>query len=200
MPKPKKKGNKNKKKQSSKWIIIITIWTFFLAIGVSIVSESIMRNFSLIFAFITLIIIVSLGVIFDIIGIAVTASDEKVYHAMAANKVEEAKYATRLVRNASSVSSFCNDVIGDICGIISGAAGTIIVMKLINKYSIEEVTIISIIMSGFIASLTVGGKAFGKEMALKKTKKIVIYTSRIVMFFNKQFGIDLIPHLKNKKR
>lgn len=198
----KKSKNKNSgllKKYNMKWVLLITLWTFLLAISVSLISESILRNFNVLPAFISLILIIIFGVFFDVIGIAVTASDEKVFHSMAANKVKEAKYAVKLVRNAGPVSNFCNDVIGDISGIISGAAGTTIILKLVNEYGIKEGALLSIIMSGIIASLTVGGKAIGKEVAIKKSEKIVFYASKFLMLIHVKLGIDILPELRKKK-
>lgn len=191
--------NNNVKKSNRRWVLVITLWTFILSMCVSIVSESILRNFNIILAFISLIIVVIFGVFFDIIGIAVTASDEKTFHSMAANKIREAKYAVKLVRNAGRVSNFCNDVIGDISGIISGAAGTIIVMKLANEIELSGITLISVIMTGLIASLTVGGKAIGKELAINKSDRIIFFTAKIIMLLDTKFRIDVFPELRNNK-
>lgn len=193
------KNNSNMKRSNIRWVLIVTLWTFILSTSVSIVSESILRNFNTIFAFISLIIVITIGVFFDIIGIAVTASDEKTFHSMAANKIKEAKYAVKLVRNAGRVSNFCNDVIGDISGIISGAAGTIIVMKLVSEYGFSRVTLISVIMTGLIASLTVGGKAIGKEFAINKSDRIIYITAKIIMILDTKLRIDVLPELKNNK-
>lgn len=194
------KSNENQKKSNYKWVLIITLWTFILSTIVSVVSETILRNFEIVFAFITLILVIVFGVFFDIIGIAVTAADEKTFHSMGANKIREAKYAVKLVRNAGKVSNFCNDVIGDISGIISGAAGTIIVMKLVNEFSISEFTLVSVVMTGFIASLTVGGKAIGKELAINKSEKIIFITSKVIMLLDTKLRIDILPELRNNKK
>lgn len=195
-------NKKNKKKigYNIKWILMISFWTFLLAIFVSLLSENLMRSLNLLTATFILNLIILLGVIFDIIGTAVTAADEKPFHSMASNKVLEAKYALKLIRNAGIVSNFCNDVVGDIAGIISGAAGTIIVIKVISLYDLKNVAAISVIVSSIIASMTVGGKALGKEFALHQTNKILQFTSKILMILDKKFGIDLLPDLKRKKR
>ena len=194
-----KKNKVIKPKYNYKWVIIITFWTFLLAVIVSLISEGVMRNLHIMGAFVSLIFIIAFGVLFDTIGIAVTASSEKPFHSMASNKVMEANYAIRLIRNAGPVSNFCNDVIGDISGIISGAAGTIIVSKLIIEYGLKEGTILSVLMSSFVASLTVGGKALGKELAIKKSDKIIFYVAKLLHKIDKNFGIDILPKLKKKK-
>ncbi len=203
----KDKNNKNKRNNKEKifgnynmkWVFLITCWTFLLAICVSLISESIMRNLDIFAAFSALMFIVFLGVFFDTIGIAVAASNEKPFHSMAANKIKEAKYAIKLIRNAGPVSNFCNDVVGDISGIVSGAAGTFIITRLVGKYGLKDGAIISILMSAFVASLTVGGKAFGKELAINKSEKIIFYVSKVVMIMHLKLGINILPELKKKK-
>ena len=203
----KDKNNKNKRNNKEKifgnynmkWVFLITCWTFLLAIFVSIISESIMRNLDIFAAFSALMFIIFLGVFFDTIGIAVAASNEKPFHSMAANNIKEAKYAIKLIRNAGPVSNFCNDVVGDISGIVSGAAGTFIITRLVVKYGLQDGAVISILMSAFVASLTVGGKAFGKELAINKSEKIIFYVSKVVMIMDLKLGINILPELKKKK-
>lgn len=183
---------KNKKRKKYKWMLIISIWTFFLAIVFSILAENLMRSFDIIFASITLIFIVLLGVFFDTIGIAVAAAQEQPFHSMAAKKNPAAKYSIKLIKNAGPVSNFCNDVIGDICGIISGAAGAIIVTKLSEIYDIGLLTILSVVISGLVASLTVGGKALGKEIAINHSKTIIYHSGKVVMFFDEKLKINIL--------
>ena len=46
-----------------------------------------------------------------------------------------------MLRNASRVSSVCNDVVGDICGIVSGATGAVIVARLQQAFNTRTVLI-----------------------------------------------------------
>ncbi|QEK12157.1 hypothetical protein FQB35_07085 [Crassaminicella thermophila] len=179
-----------------KWVIIITIWTFFLAVGMSFSSEIVLKNVNIVTAFIILIMIIFIGIIFDLIGIAVASAREKPFHSMAANKIIGAKYAVKLVRNAGPVSNFCNDVIGDICGIVSGAAAAIIILQ-IRKLSNLNIPYLSVILSGLVAAITVGGKAIGKEIALKKSKEIVFRVGKILYYVYNKFGIDFLPKKRN---
>ena len=119
---------------------------------------------------------------------------------MAANKVEEAKFAIKLVRNAGQVSNFCNDVIGDISGILSGAAGTTIIYKLMNRYSLVDGTMLTIIITSLIAAFTVGGKAFGKSIALFNYERIIYSIAKILNLIEKRLGIDIFPNKKKNKK
>jgi CBS domain containing-hemolysin-like protein len=170
---------------NKKWILHTFLMTFILAIIFSIVSEALIRKVNFAVAILLLLVIVSVGVFFDAIGIAVAAADEKPFHAMAASKVKSAKYSIRLIKNASKVSNFCNDVIGDIAGIVSGTTIGII-MGFFRQYNIKpEIQVyITIAFSGVIAALTVGGKAIGKEIAISKSKEVVDLTGKVIYFFD----------------
>ncbi|KXG76809.1 hypothetical protein [Thermotalea metallivorans] len=185
-----------------RWVILISVWTFFLAVGMSFVSETILRNVNIFIAFAILIIIVFTGIIFDLIGIAVASARETPFHSMAANKMTGAKFAVKLVRNAGPVANFCNDVIGDICGIISGAASAIIIIKLSTTSTIN-MSLLSVFLSGIVAAFTVGGKAIAKEIALRKSKEIVFYVGKLLYYIHFRFGVDFLPDRKrncNPKR
>ncbi|CAK7015211.1 hypothetical protein CIW83_07770 [Tissierella sp. P1] len=183
-----------------KWVFFISIWTFIMSIIVSVITENLVTNLDIAAAFIVLIVIILIGIIFDIIGIAVTTAEEKPFHAMAANKVEEAKFAIKLVRNAGQVSNFCNDVIGDISGILSGAAGTTIIYKLMDRYSLVDGTMLTIIITSLIAAFTVGGKAFGKSIALFNYERIIYSIAKILNLIEKRLGIDIFPNKKKNKK
>ena len=185
-------------KHNMKWVVAITLWTFIMAVVFSIITESLVKNLDIFMAFIILIIVILIGIFFDIIGIAVTTAKEMPFHAMAANKIEEAKHAIKLVKNASQVSNFCNDVIGDISGIVSGSVGTTIIFKLVNTYDLKNASIFSIVITSLIASFTVGGKALGKSIAMLNSEKIIFQTAKIFNFAEKKFGLDILPDKKKK--
>ena len=58
---------------------------------------------------------------------------------MAAHNEPGASEAISLLRNASHVSSFCNDVVGDICGIVSGTTAAVIVVQLQQMLTVHTV-------------------------------------------------------------
>ena len=121
-----KNNNKNKNNSAIRWFITIFIITFTLSMTFSYISTTSISNLSIIPALIVLVVVILIGVIFDIIGVAVTCATEEEFHAMASKKVKGAKTAIKLIRSAPKVSNICNDVIGDICGIISGSTGVVV--------------------------------------------------------------------------
>lgn len=131
-----------------------------------------------------LVLLIVIGIIFDIIGVAFASSDQTPFMAMSAKKNKKAHYALKLLKNADIVSNFCNDVIGDICGIVSGAAGAAIALKaLVFNAGMPEMAV-SIAVSALIAASTVAGKAWGKKIAFKRNKEIVLFVGSLAHFFN----------------
>lgn len=145
-----------------KWICTITVLSFLISVSMSYISSEALKNVGNILAFVILLIFIAIGIVFDIVGMAATSATEKEFHSMAAKKVSGAKEAVWLSRNASKVSSICNDVVGDISGIISGATGAIIIARLTAGMDFFPALVISLAITGLIAALTIGGKAIGK--------------------------------------
>lgn len=166
----KKSGSKG---ANYKWIVGITLWTFLISSFISFISNVLLSNVGIFIAFVILIIIILIGILSDIIGVSVTAADEVPFHSMASRKVKGAKTSVFLIRNADKVSNFCNDVIGDICGVVSGATGAVIISKIITIINIQNKTLLTLAISATIASLTVCGKAIGKNFAISQSNNIV---------------------------
>ena len=164
-----------KNKQNIKWILLITSLTFVISMIFSYLSETILKKSNIVIELLVLLIVILIGIIFDMIGVAVTTCAEHPFHAMASRKIKGAKTAIKLIKNKDKVSSFCNDVIGDICGIVSGTAGVIIATS-IAKDSI----ICSLLITATISSLTIGGKALGKKVAVNKSENITRIVSKIL--------------------
>ncbi|MGI6049781.1 MAG: Mg2+ and Co2+ transporter CorB [Acetivibrionales bacterium] len=177
---PVKKGTGIEKKHIV-WGITVTIISFVLSILILFASTSLFKSISPPFAFLVVFGIIIIGVIFDVIGISVTAADETPFHSMASKKLRGAKQSIKLLRNAPKVSSFCNDVVGDICSVVSGAAGTAIVYKLfINS---KNISLYEVVLGALIAAFTVGGKAFAKNIGINNANYIVYKVGRTLSFF-----------------
>jgi len=184
-------GSKN---GNIRWIVLITILAFVLSSSLSFVSSNLLGDVNIFFSILIVLVIVFIGIIFDIIGIAVTSADESPFHAMASRKYYGAKQAIRLIRNANKVSSFCNDVVGDICGVISGTASAFIVFKVSQSVGGIVAFLVELSFAGFVAALTIGGKAIGKTIAIENCDYIVYKVGVIAKFLTGRFGI------KKKKR
>lgn len=175
------KPNANTSKGSNgRWIIMITVLSFMLSATLSFMSSIILEGVSYIVAILVVLVIIFIGILFDMIGIAVTAADEVPFHSMASRRLYGAKQSIRLIRNANRVSSFCNDVVGDICGIISGAASGMVIATIAKSGGGAE-----LLTAGMVASLTVGGKAVGKTFAIENSNYIVYKVSVVLAFFNR---------------
>ena len=129
-----------------------------------------------------MIVVILVGILFDIIGVAVTVASEENFHAKATKKVQGAKTSIKLIKNASKVANICADVIGDICGVISGAISTTIALKIIDLYNLSSN--MQFLVSSLVASITVSGKALGKDIANKKSTPIVHFVGTIMNKFS----------------
>ena len=170
--------SKNKEKEHSKikWFIEVFIITFVLSICFSYISTYGVSNLNLVSSIIILIAVIAVGIIFDIIGVAVTVAKEHEFHAKATKKVDGAKASIKLIKNSTKVANICADVIGDVCGVLSGAISAMISAKIMEKTG----TNLQFVISAIVASLTVGGKALGKELANKESTQIVHFVGIIL--------------------
>ncbi|MBQ3356644.1 MAG: hypothetical protein IJG45_05960 [Oscillospiraceae bacterium] len=170
-----------------RWILTIFLVTIAVSSAISYLSTTIMEDVGLVEAFIVLLLIVLLGVVFDVIGVAVMSANEAPFHSMAAKKVPGAKEALSLLRNAEKVSSFCNDVVGDICGVVSGSASAIIAVMALQYPRSDAVK--QLIMSALVAGVTIAGKAFGKNVAMNRSTQIVHLVSKPIFYIKSLFRI-----------
>ena len=177
-----KRPIKNKKLVNYNWILKITLSTFFISLAFSLVSETIIPNANIFISIILVLLFIGIGIIFDIIGVSITVADVKTFNSMSSKNIRGAKLAVKLIKNAEKVSSFCNDVIGDICGIISGSTSASIALIISNKFDIN-LLVISLIITAVVASLTIGGKAIGKSIAINKSDSIIFKFSSLISFF-----------------
>ena len=181
-------------------VLTLTIVTFLVSLAFNLGSNSVLSFVPLTIGLVLLLFIILIGVIFDIIGVSATAGEEAPFHAMASNRVFGAKQAIWLVRNADSVSTFCNDLIGDVAGTLSGAIGVAIVFNLGDLSAGLGETLANTFIVALIAAFTVGGKSIGKNFAISNSTTILIIVGRILHSMERigiQFGST---GAKNKKR
>lgn len=164
---------KGKEKQKSgHWVIRVFLMAVGLSAALSFLSSSALTGAGYGVAVTVLLAFIALGIVFDLIGVAVTAADPRPFHSMASHKEKGGKQAIRLLQNASRVSSVCNDVVGDICGIVSGTTAAVIVTRLQQDLSVTSV-VISIAVTALISGLTIGGKALAKIVAINDSTQVV---------------------------
>lgn len=181
----KKKEKVKKVHVDKKWIATVVIVAFLTSFTLSFISEMTIPNLSLWLGILVTLFFIFLGIFFDIIGVSVTTADEAVFHSMSSRKVKGANIAVKFKKNADKVSSFCCDVIGDVCGIISGAAGTTIAAILVSQFKFNTL-FTSITIAAIIASITIGGKAIGKSFAINKSNIVLYEFAKFISNFYKK--------------
>lgn len=177
-----KKPIKEKKKTDKKWVLTISILSFIISLIFSFIGETIIPNAHISISIMLIFVFVFLGILFDMIGVAVTVADPSTFNSMATKKVKGAKIGVNLIKNAPKVSSFCNDVIGDICGIISGSTGVSIAMIISERFDCN-LLLVTLLITAFIAAITIGGKALGKSFAINNSNAILYKFVKVLSIF-----------------
>ena len=173
------KEKDKKKKSTNHWPLRAFLLALVLSGVLSLCATGILSGAGLVVAVAVLLVFIALGILFDMIGVAVTAADPRPFHSMAAHKEKGGKEAIRLLNSADRVSSVCNDVVGDICGIVSGSTAAVIVTHLQQNFSTTNV-LISIAVTALISALTIGGKALFKSVAIQESTKVVYRVARLM--------------------
>lgn len=185
---------KKERNKTIRWVVTIFLVTILISGAISLISEEIMSVSGIAVAFVILLVIVLIGIIFDVIGMAVASADEKPFHSMAARKVPGAQEAISLLRNAERVSSICNDVVGDICGVVAGSASATVAAQLLLMVDTAWPRSIMLAMSALVAGLTVGGKAIGKTFAVNSCTTIVHTVGKLI------YSLHNLPRLFSRKK
>ncbi len=172
---------KTKPRTNRLWLVQIFFTSLCLSVLFALISELTLSHASLALALFLITLLVGTSVLFDLIGVAITACNIKPLLELQQKGVRGASVAVKLVKNADKVSCVCSDVIGDICSILSGAGGVAISVIIINLLPNFSNILLSIIISSVIASLTILGKAIGKSYALNDPVSIVMAVSRALM-------------------
>jgi len=172
-----------KEKWKYTWAVQALFITFALSLLFSFISTNAINNLSLIPAIIILLLVIALGVITDIVGVAVTVGSEEDFHAKASKKIEGAKSSIKLIRNSAKVANICCDVIGDICGVLSGAISAMLAVKIASILDININT--NFLISAVVAAVTVGSKAAGKVIGQEHSTEIVHVVGKMINRFIK---------------
>lgn len=175
-----------KKKNNYKWVAQLALTAFAISFVFSFLSEISLKKANLVVSIVVVLLFIFLGIVFDMIGVAITTADEAPFHSMSSrNKIKAAKVAVMLKKNADKMSSFCNDVIGDICGIISGSAGVVIATNLAEMTGMDFL-LATLITTAIIAALTIGGKGYEKTFAIDKSNDILYAFAKVLSIFYRE--------------
>lgn len=179
------KKKKSSKKKRNVWWIKATVISLALSAFFSYLSEIVSNAEQIVVVIILLAFLILSGILFDAIGVAVTSCDTTPIISMASRKVYGAKTALWLTKNSDTVSSVCNDIVGDIFSIISGACSAALVVKITMSLQQTWQIVLSIAVSAIVSAMTIGGKAFMKKIAISNSKDFVMFVARVLAIFNK---------------
>lgn len=171
-------------KNNYKWLFTVFLISFLLAMFFTFIADTVISNVSLFIGIIITLLIVFVGIICDMVGVAVSTVKAEPFHAMASKKIKEAKTALMLIKNKEKVSSIFCDVVGDVCGVITGSTGAAIIAGIVVISNINPL-FVSLIIMGLLSTLTITGKAIGKNIAMKNSTNIIRTVAKIISIFRK---------------
>lgn len=180
-----RKSPQKKKKRGRinwKWTFTVFFLSFFISMILAVLSST-LETIGTLVGFVILLLVIALGVLFDFIGIAVASADAGNFNSMAARGNPAGSKGVWLVKNADRVSSFCNDVIGDISGILSGAIGATLSISLFAADTPWDFWG-DLVLTGAISAVTVGGKAMFKGLAMAHSQKVVAFLCQVMCLFS----------------
>ena len=181
-----KKSRKKEQTGQKKWLLMVFVGTFALSAVFNMLSTEVVEHVNnMILSVILLIVVIAVGIMFDLIGTAVTAADEVPFHAMASDKKKGAKESLKLIKNADRVANVCADVIGDICGVLSGAIAALIASNLAKMLGQNDITLMALLVTATVTALTVWSKGVFKQVAIKNSTSIIRVIGRIIAVFSK---------------
>ncbi len=185
-PKVKEKNEKKKKKRNI-WPIKALIISFVLSFAVNAGSELVLEDSQWWLASLLTLVILAIGVLFDVIGTATTSCDVEPFLAMASRKVKGAKTAVKLAKNRDVVSSVCCDIVGDVCGIVSGVCAATIVVQVVQFVEGQVWNfLLSVLIYAVISTATITLKAACKKLAVNNAVGIVFGVAKILSVFSRE--------------
>lgn len=192
-PRP-RNGNRSPAGQGLRYGLVMAALAFGISLGLAVPTQALTSHLGLIPAAFAILVVVAVGVLFDVVGVATAAASEAPFHARAAKKKPGARQALWLVRNAEKVNNFCADVVGDICGTLSGAAASTLVVRLVALFPHVGPLLPQVVVVSTVAALTIGGKAACKGLAIRRSEEIVTWAGNLL------WRLHLLPAGGNEGR
>ena len=163
-----------------RWALKIFVLAICMSCLFSMLSQTILSSMGVVMAIITIIFFIFISVVFDMVGVAITCTSEE-YFVKRLDQERGARIALSMKRNSEKVCSFCNDVVGDICGILSGASGACVILSITKHIDGSAVVVIvSSLVSALIAGLTIFSKALMKSYAINNSNKFILKIGKLL--------------------
>ena len=183
-PLKRQKKNKGKNKLNWTWALKAALISIFISVLLTLLSGEVLEKLNLAVAFVILVIFIIINIFFDILAISIATADIKPFLSMSARRLKVGYTGVYLINNAEKMNNIFADVIGDIAGVVSGATGTAIIVKLFTSPDSEFTA--NLIITSLIAGLTVGGKALGKSIGIKYSYNFVYGTAKVLSVFSRR--------------
>lgn len=169
------------KKHRNNWALKISLITFGVGMVVGFSSNIASSESGLVVASLVIAFLLVVSALMDGLGVAVASCKLAEVNSVRCNNAKIRGLAEKMVKNAERVNNICNDVIGDVCSVLSGACGAEIVIELMRFIPDELNLLTAVTVSSFLAALTVGSKALVKSIAINKSAEFVVYSASVMV-------------------
>jgi cytochrome b subunit of formate dehydrogenase len=166
----------------TKWFIFIITFAFAMAFVFGLVVETAFGPSSIAVCALIIFMLILIAFTGDIFAVAGAYADISIFNSMAARRIKGARQAIHLVKHSDKVSSILSDVLGDVCAIVSGAAGVYLALMIIGDgdFSLFQKGLIVATVNAAIAALAVTAKSAAKKIAIKNSTAIVLLFGKIL--------------------
>lgn len=166
-------------KNSARWAFKALILSVSFSILFGMFSQSLFPKLPWFLSVLIIFFFIFIAVLFDMIGVSFTTLSKNDLNGLFGQNKDFFNTLSRLYENKDKISSFCGDIVGDICGILSGAGGVSLVFNMnIQDANVKFIT--TCIVSSIIAGLTIFGKAIMKGYAVQNCKKVTYVTAKTI--------------------
>lgn len=200
-----RRGNKKRneergrgKKSGLHQSLSIGTLAFVIAVIMGGPIGAVLQKVDVITGVLIMVTVIFIAILADIIAVAAAAAQDVPFNAMASDRVPGAQEALYILRNAGRVNSIFADIIGDIAGTITGVVATPVIFALSSAYPDIPQVVVSAVVIGLIAFLTIGGKAAEKDFAVRQSTAVILWIGKIIYAFKRMFRVD--GRKKHRKR
>ena len=170
---------------------------FVVALAVAWPTQTATVGWPAFLGFPVLLLIILLGVAFDIVGVAATRAHETPFHARSATRRPGARKALRLVREADRVATVCSDMVGDIAGTVSGALTVGLAVRVVPA---RDAAIAAILAVALVSALTIGLKSAAKGLAIRQADTVVWLVGRLLEAVERVLPLHILEAPPRRRR
>lgn len=155
----------------------VALAALVLGVAVAWPAQLALSSFPPVVSLVVIVLVVLVGVVADIIGVAATRGDEEPFLARASKRAAGARQGLYLIRHADAVATVLSDLVGDLSGTVSGALAAGLAIRVAHPVSLPLATAIVV---GGVSAFSIGLKALSKAFAVRQAEVVVRLAGKVL--------------------